>query len=59
MLIRRHPRKEGKPQLVLLDHGLYRKLDNDFRKNYTRLWQALVLGDVKAIEEYCRKLNAG
>jgi aarF domain-containing kinase len=44
---------------VLLDHGLYRSLDNDFRKNYTRLWQALVLGDLQGIEVMCKKLNAG
>ena len=44
---------------MLLDHGLYRKLDDDFRRNYCRLWQALVLGDRDNIEAYCRRLGAG
>lgn len=27
------------PQLVLLDHGLYKELDDDFRLDYCRLWK--------------------
>ena len=27
------------PQLVLLDHGLYKQLTDDFRLNYCRLWK--------------------
>lgn len=36
-MIRKHPFKPGKPQLVLLDHGLYKELNNEFRINYCRL----------------------
>lgn len=32
----------GKQQLVLLDHGLYRVIDDDFRARYAALWRALV-----------------
>ncbi|KAG0269511.1 hypothetical protein DFQ27_003198 [Actinomortierella ambigua] len=35
----------GKPQFVLLDHGLYRELDESFRYNYSHLWRALILND--------------
>ncbi|KAF9163265.1 hypothetical protein DFQ26_002754 [Actinomortierella ambigua] len=35
----------GKPQFVLLDHGLYRELDENFRYNYSHLWRALILND--------------
>jgi aarF domain-containing kinase len=28
--------------IVLLDHGLYRELSDDFRVNYARLWKAVV-----------------
>lgn len=37
--------RHGRPQLVLLDHGLYKRLDDDFRLEYAALWQALVFGN--------------
>lgn len=49
----------GKPQIVLLDHGLYRELSEDFRKNYCHLWKALVLRDEEKIVDYCSRLGAG
>ncbi|KAL1336846.1 hypothetical protein HN51_031262 [Arachis hypogaea] len=48
-----------KPQLILLDHGLYKELDFDTRTNYASLWKALVFSDVSAIKEYSAKLGAG
>lgn len=48
-----------KPQLILLDHGLYRDLDFATRTNYAALWKALVFADVNAIKEYSVKLGAG
>ncbi|PWA56293.1 ABC2-like protein [Artemisia annua] len=48
-----------KPQLVLLDHGLYKVLDNSIRTNYAALWKALVLADANGIKENCLKLGAG
>jgi aarF domain-containing kinase len=47
------------PQLVLLDHGLYRELDVRFRDNYAHLWRALVLRKQDEIERYARALGAG
>ncbi|KAF9303999.1 hypothetical protein BGZ74_002619 [Mortierella antarctica] len=35
----------GKSRFVLLDHGLYRHLDENFRYNYCQLWRALILND--------------
>ncbi|KAF9942782.1 hypothetical protein BGZ67_010414 [Mortierella alpina] len=35
----------GKSRFVLLDHGLYRTLDETFRFNYCQLWRALILND--------------
>jgi predicted unusual protein kinase regulating ubiquinone biosynthesis (AarF/ABC1/UbiB family) len=29
LLVRKHPFKKGQPQIVLLDHGLYKKLGDD------------------------------
>ncbi|KAF5192688.1 Aarf domain containing kinase [Thalictrum thalictroides] len=47
------------PQLVLLDHGLYKELDDETRINYAALWKALVFADAKAIRENSVKLGAG
>ncbi|XP_077215011.1 ABC2 homolog 9 [Tasmannia lanceolata] len=48
-----------KPQLILLDHGLYKDLDFPTRTNYAALWKALVFADAKAIKENCVKFGAG
>lgn len=52
-------RPTGQPQLVLLDHGLYKELDEPFRLCYSALWRALVLADVPTINKCCATLNAG
>jgi aarF domain-containing kinase len=46
-----------KPEMVLIDHGLYRELDHDFSRHYSRLWKALMLADVPAIREACACLG--
>ncbi|GLT89179.1 hypothetical protein SLE2022_071740 [Rubroshorea leprosula] len=48
-----------KPQLVLLDHGLYKELDFSTKFNYAKLWRALIFSDAKAIKETSVKLGAG
>jgi aarF domain-containing kinase len=59
LLVRPHPTAAGRAQIVLLDHGLYRQLDKDFRKDYCRLWQGLALSSEQRIETYCRRIGAG
>lgn len=56
VLWRKDPR-DGSPQIVLVDHGLYKQLDDDFRLTYARLWKALMLADIPGIKEYCGKLG--
>ncbi|KAG5557972.1 hypothetical protein RHGRI_008026 [Rhododendron griersonianum] len=48
-----------KPQLVLLDHGLYKELDLPTRTNYAALWKALIFSDARGIKENSVKLGAG
>ncbi|XP_057429166.1 putative ABC1 protein At2g40090 isoform X2 [Lotus japonicus] len=48
-----------KPQLILLDHGLYKELDFNMRTNYAALWKALIFADANAIKKYSAKLGAG
>lgn len=48
-----------KPQLVLLDHGLYKTISPELRENYAGLWKALVFADIPRIKEYGVKVGAG
>ncbi|KAJ3116102.1 hypothetical protein HDU96_010396 [Phlyctochytrium bullatum] len=50
----KHP---GKPQLVILDHGLYRTLDDRFRLLYCDLWRAMVLNDVGLLRNIAAALG--
>ncbi|KAI8470915.1 MAG: ABC1 family-domain-containing protein [Monoraphidium minutum] len=49
----------GRQQLVLLDHGLYRVIDDEFRARYAALWRALVFADADGIREHAAAMNAG
>lgn len=59
MLVRRNPTNPSKSQLVLLDHGQYRVLEDKFRRDYCRLWQGVALGKGEQIEKYCKSMQAG
>jgi len=47
----------GRVQLVLLDHGLYRQIDDDLRAQWARLWAAVVLSDESQIRRVTRELG--
>eukprot|EP00177_Eucheuma_denticulatum_P006900 GFKZ01012554.1.p1 GENE.GFKZ01012554.1~~GFKZ01012554.1.p1 ORF type:complete len:602 (+),score=76.33 GFKZ01012554.1:74-1807(+) len=52
-------RKEGGHfDLFLLDHGLYRQLDDSFRQSYCKLWRGLVLRKDGDVEKACKELGA-
>ncbi|KAF2146317.1 uncharacterized protein K452DRAFT_355727 [Aplosporella prunicola CBS 121167] len=57
ILVRRLP--SGKPELVLLDHGLYIRMNPAFRHQYARFWKALLALDNAAIEEIVRGWGVG
>jgi aarF domain-containing kinase len=46
------------PELVLLDHGLYREITDDFRMDYCQLWKAVVTMDEPNIIYYAGRLGA-
>ena len=53
-------RKEnGLEQLVLLDHGLYRELDESFRNTFCGLWKALLTQNMKELEQRSEELGVG
>ena len=59
ILVRRHPdpakRAREKPQIVLIDHGLYIPLRKEFREEYCTLWRSLFVLDVAKIEEIAKR----
>lgn len=61
LLVRPMPQGGGrpKPQLVLLDHGLYRTVSPYLRFHYASLWKALVFADVKQVKEHSVAMGAG
>jgi hypothetical protein len=56
-LVRKGP--SGQAQLVLLDHGLYRQIDDEFRREYAALWRALIFSDKAGIKQHAESMNAG
>jgi aarF domain-containing kinase len=57
----RKPHQDNKEdvEIVLLDHGLYQQLTNDFRLLYCKLWHGLITRDNDSIKKYCQELEAG
>ncbi|SNX82614.1 uncharacterized protein MEPE_01320 [Melanopsichium pennsylvanicum] len=52
VLVRKHPNgKKGLHQVVLIDHGLYVELSEDFRRKYAQLWKAIFTLDLKTLDE--------
>jgi len=49
IFIRRLP--GGKPELVLIDHGLYIHMDPNFRHQYARFWKALLTFDNATLKD--------
>ncbi|KAF7831151.1 putative aarF domain-containing protein kinase 1 isoform X1 [Senna tora] len=45
--------------LVLLDHGVYWELDEEYRKDFCQLWEALLLKDSKKIMSLSERFGVG
>ncbi|KAA8547660.1 hypothetical protein F0562_004089 [Nyssa sinensis] len=45
--------------LVLLDHGIYKELDEGFRLDYCQLWKALILLDYNKIQHLGERFGVG
>ena len=46
-----------KPQIVLLDHGLYKYLGPELRLNYAYLWKGIITQDEKMIENSVKQMG--
>lgn len=59
ILVRRNPAKPSDPQIVLLDHGFYCDLDDDFRMDFCKLWYSMVTMDYKEVKQISSRLGIG
>lgn len=61
ILVRRKPKNKNNPindyQIVLLDHGLYRTLDKEFIKDFSKFWISLIKFDKNNLKKDAQKLN--
>lgn len=49
--------RNSQAEIVLLDHGLYANLSDQFRWEYSKLWLAILDGDRTAMKEHCTRLG--
>lgn len=50
-------KKNNQAEIVLLDHGLYADLTDEFRWEYSKLWLAILDGDKQAMQTHCANLG--
>ncbi|XP_042878501.1 aarF domain-containing protein kinase 1-like isoform X1 [Penaeus japonicus] len=46
-------------EIILLDHGLYTNLTNDFRITYSKFWLSILNADLKEVQKYGEQLGVG
>lgn len=55
--IRKNINRRGQNfDIILYDHGLYRDIPRDLRRNYAKLWLAVIEADEAHMREYSRKV---
>lgn len=55
--IRKNPnRKHQNFDIILYDHGLYRDIARETRRNYAKLWLSVIEADEPGMREYSRKV---
>ncbi|KAI8974036.1 ABC1-domain-containing protein [Trametes punicea] len=59
IIVRPHPKRRGKPQFVLLDHGLYVRLSDTFQQQYARLWKGLLTVDFDVVKSVAEDWGIG
>ncbi|KAL0068295.1 hypothetical protein AAF712_004682 [Marasmius tenuissimus] len=59
VIIRPNPNNPTIPQLVLLDHGLYVRVNDEFRREWSGLWKGLLTADYHMVEQTTKKWGVG
>ncbi len=57
VLIRPDPHNKRTAQVVLLDHGLYTRLEEEMRMSLCKMWKSIVKNDMKVIQSEAQKLG--
>ena len=59
IFIRPYPQRPHRPQLVLIDHGLYVELSPKFRRQYAELWKGLLAMDLGTLQRIATEWGIG
>lgn len=59
VIIRPNPQNPTRPQLVLIDHGLYVNTPESFRQQYAAVWKGLLIGDWDVIKRVTHQWGIG
>ncbi|KAG6833288.1 hypothetical protein H0H87_008919 [Tephrocybe sp. NHM501043] len=59
VIIRPHPSKPSKPQLVLIDHGLYVAVEDNFKRQWVELWRGMLASDFESVEKVTSQWGMG
>ncbi|KAJ7638431.1 ABC1 family-domain-containing protein [Roridomyces roridus] len=59
VIVRPHPTAPRRPQLVLLDHGLYVQLEDQFRQEWCSVWEGLLAGEWGIVEKVTSNWGVG
>jgi aarF domain-containing kinase len=59
LMVRKNTNNEKGHTLLLLDHGMYRRLEPSFRHLYCQLWKALLTQDIKLGKRTASELGIG
>lgn len=59
VLIRPSPINPTQPQLVLIDHGLYVHVPDEFKSGWVRLWRGMLSGDFGEVEDVTKGWGIG
>ncbi|XP_075256473.1 putative aarF domain-containing protein kinase 5 isoform X3 [Convolutriloba macropyga] len=57
LFVRKHPTKKGDVELVILDHGLYQKVDHIVQTKLGNFWKSMILDDRKSLLMNGRELG--
>ena len=47
----------GKPQVVIIDHGLYQILTPEIKESWCKIWKSFVIQDQITLEKEIKKLG--
>lgn len=59
VLVRPSPTDPSRPQLVLIDHGLYVRVPEDFKIEWVRLWRSMLSGDYQGVKDAAESWGMG